>query len=62
MKLIIGEVVGRFIRIVEDWGGTVKDIAGDGLLVLFGAPVIHEDDAERAIRAGLQIVQEARRE
>ena len=61
VKLIIGEVVGRFIRIVEEWGGTVKDIAGDGLLVLFGAPVTHEDDAERAVRAGLQIVQEARR-
>lgn len=62
LKLIVGELVGRFVRIVEDWGGTVKDVAGDGVLALFGAPVAHEDDAERAVRAGLQIVQEARRQ
>ncbi|MGH2627666.1 MAG: adenylate/guanylate cyclase domain-containing protein, partial [Anaerolineales bacterium] len=47
VKLIIGEIVGRFIQIVEAWGGTIKDIAGDGVLALFGAPVAHEDDAER---------------
>ena len=37
------------------FGGTVKDLAGDGVLALFGAPVAHEDDAERAVRAGLRI-------
>ncbi|HEV8340120.1 MAG TPA: ABC transporter substrate-binding protein, partial [bacterium] len=61
VKLIVGEIVGRFIQIVEAWGGTIKDIAGDGVLALFGAPVAHEDDAERAVRAGLQIAQEAAR-
>ena len=34
----------------------MKDLAGDGALILFGAPVSHEDDAERAVRAGLEIV------
>src|SRR6185503_2141494 len=38
------------------FGGTVKDLAGDGILALFGAPTTHEDDAERAIRAALRIV------
>jgi class 3 adenylate cyclase len=47
------------VEAVEAFGGTVKDLAGDGILALFGPPVTHEDDAERAIRAGLRIVSEA---
>lgn len=61
VKLIIGDAVGRLVRLVEEFGGTVKDVAGDGVLALFGAPVAHEDDAERAVRAGLQMVQESTR-
>src|SRR6266542_693363 len=57
-KLIVAEAVARMIRTVEEFGGTVKDLAGDGVLALFGAPVAHEDDPERAIRAGLRIVHE----
>jgi ABC-type oligopeptide transport system substrate-binding subunit/class 3 adenylate cyclase len=56
VKLIVGEAVARIIAAVEEFGGTVKDLAGDGVLALFGAPVAHEDDAERAVRAGLRIV------
>ncbi len=37
---------------VEEFEGTVKDLVGDDILALFGAPVAHEDDAERALRAG----------
>jgi ABC-type oligopeptide transport system substrate-binding subunit len=36
----------------------VKDLAGDGVLALFGAPQAHEDDPERAVRAGLQAAAE----
>jgi ABC-type oligopeptide transport system substrate-binding subunit/class 3 adenylate cyclase len=57
-KLIVGEAVARIIHAVEDFGGTVKDLAGDGVLALFGAPISHEDDAERAARAALRITQE----
>ena len=39
----------------------VKDLAGDGVLAFFGAPVAHEDDPERAVRAGLRIVEEIAR-
>ena len=46
------------VAAVEALGGTVKDLAGDGILALFGAPVAHEDDAERAVRAGLRIAEE----
>lgn len=52
---IIGEAIARIVLSVEEFGGTVKDLAGDGVLALFGAPVAHEDDPERAVRAALRI-------
>src|SRR5919204_585283 len=58
VKLIVGEAVARIVHAVEDYGGTIKDLAGDGVLALFGAPTAHEDDPERAIRAALRIAQE----
>jgi ABC-type oligopeptide transport system substrate-binding subunit/class 3 adenylate cyclase len=57
-KLIVGEAIARMVRTVEEFGGTIKDLAGDGILALFGAPIAHEDDSERAIRAGLHIAQD----
>ena len=58
LKLVLQEAVTRIIGSVEAFGGTVKDLAGDGVLALFGAPVAHEDDPERAIRAGLRIIED----
>ena len=40
---------------VHRFEGTVSQLLGDGLLALFGAPIAHEDHAQRAIRAGLAI-------
>ena len=40
---------------VERFGGTVAQLTGDGVLALFGAPVAHEDDSERAVRAALAV-------
>jgi class 3 adenylate cyclase/predicted ATPase len=45
----VAETVGRF-------GGFVAKFMGDGVLVYFGYPQAHEDDAERAVRAGLELV------
>jgi class 3 adenylate cyclase len=45
----VGETVLRF-------GGFVAQFMGDGVLVYFGYPQAHEDDAERAVRAGLELV------
>jgi class 3 adenylate cyclase len=42
---------------VERFGGFVAKYMGDGVLVYFGYPQAHEDDAERAVRAGLELVQ-----
>ena len=57
-KVIVNDAVARTIAAVETFGGTVKDLAGDGVLSLFGAPTAHEDDAERAVRAALRVTEE----
>ena len=42
---------------IEAHGGTVEKFVGDAVMAVFGAPVAHEDDAERAVRAGLRILE-----
>ena len=42
---------------IERYGGTVEKFVGDAVMAAFGAPVSHEDDAERAVRAGLAILE-----
>ena len=51
LKLVVGEAVSRMVVAVEAFDGHVKDLAGDGVLAIFGAPTSHEDDADRAVRA-----------
>src|ERR1700723_3120763 len=41
---------------VQHFGGFVAKYMGDGVLVYFGYPQAHENDAERAVRAGLELV------
>ena len=55
-KLVLGDAIARIVRVIEIYGGTIKDLAGDGALALFGAPVAHEDDPVRALRAALEII------
>jgi class 3 adenylate cyclase/tetratricopeptide (TPR) repeat protein len=44
-------------RVIESHGGTVEKFVGDAVMAVFGAPVAHEDDAERAVRASLRILE-----
>ena len=41
--------------IVEEFGGTVPQVMGDGFMAVFGVPLVHEDDAERAVRAAIAL-------
>jgi class 3 adenylate cyclase/tetratricopeptide (TPR) repeat protein len=45
----------RMAGIVEQFGGRAMRVIGDQLMTLFGAPVAHEDDPERAVRAALEL-------
>src|SRR5215204_4808154 len=47
---------------LERFGGTVEKFIGDAVMALFGAPVSHEDDPERAVRAALAVRDWAREE
>ena len=48
---------GACAEVIERWGGHVAKYMGDGVLAYFGWPQAHEDEAERAVRAGLAIVE-----
>jgi class 3 adenylate cyclase/tetratricopeptide (TPR) repeat protein len=47
----------RVKREIERFGGTVEKFVGDAVMAVFGAPVAHEDDAERAVLAGLRVLE-----
>src|SRR5215475_15442030 len=47
----------RLRKEVEGFGGTVEKFIGDAVMAVFGAPLAHEDDPERAVRAGLRILE-----
>ncbi len=54
-KFLIDEVMRIMTEQVRRFDGTVAQLVGDELLAFFGAPVAHEDDSERAVRAALAI-------
>jgi class 3 adenylate cyclase/tetratricopeptide (TPR) repeat protein len=50
----------RLRQEIERFGGTVEKFIGDAVMAVWGAPVAHEDDAERAVRTGLDILEAMR--
>ncbi len=57
MREIIGAYQKRVAKVVARYDGFVAKYMGDGVLVYFGYPQAHEDDAERAARAGLKLAE-----
>ena len=55
VRLMIDRCTSQMAEIVDRYGGWIDKVIGDALMAVFGAPVAHEDDAERAVRAGLEL-------
>lgn len=55
LRDIIAKYRDSVAAIVRKHGGTISRYIGDGMLILFGHPSAHEDDAERSVRAALEI-------
>ena len=54
-RLVVGRYREQVLQIVEGLEGHVASTKGDGLLAVFGHPTAHEDDARRAVSAGIEI-------
>ena len=56
----VRELLSRYFEIARDvierYGGTVEKFIGDAVMAVWGTPIAHEDDAERGVRAGLELV------
>ena len=57
---LLGRYFERASEVVARYGGTVEKFIGDAVMAVWGAPVAHEDDAERAVRAGLALLESVR--
>ena len=56
----VRELLSRYFAtartVIERYGGTVEKFIGDAVMAVWGVPTAHEDDAERAVRAGLDLI------
>ncbi len=55
LRNLLGRYFERMKSIVERHGGTVEKFIGDAVMAVFGVPVVHEDDALRALRAAVEM-------
>jgi class 3 adenylate cyclase/tetratricopeptide (TPR) repeat protein len=56
----VRELLSRYFEraeaVITNYGGTIEKFIGDAVMAVWGAPIANEDDAERAVRAGLDVV------
>jgi DNA-binding SARP family transcriptional activator/tetratricopeptide (TPR) repeat protein len=57
LRSLLAPARARMRTELERWGGTVDRFVGGAMLAVFGAPVAHEDDPERAVRAALRLLE-----
>ncbi len=55
LRALLARYFERMKSIVEGHGGTVEKFIGDAVMAVFGVPVVHEDDALRAVRAAIEM-------
>src|SRR6059058_4330704 len=56
VRELLSRYFGTCRTIIERYGGSVEKFIGDAVMAVWGVPMAHEDDAERAVRAGLDLV------
>ncbi len=56
VRSLINACFSWLVPVIEKYGGTVEKFIGDEIMAMFGAPVAHENDAERALRASLDMM------
>ena len=61
VRELLGQYFQTATQIIGTYGGTVEKFIGDAVMAVWGAPTAHEDDAERAVRAALELVEAVRR-
>jgi len=59
IRSMVDRCMSEMGQVVDRYGGSVDKVIGDALMAVFGAPVAHEDDPERAVRAALEIQRRA---
>jgi class 3 adenylate cyclase/tetratricopeptide (TPR) repeat protein len=57
LRDVISAYQSTAAEVIESWDGYIARYMGDGILIYFGYPQAHEDDPERAVHAGLKIVE-----
>src|SRR5258708_4816917 len=55
VRSVMARYFQRIVDVAHAYGGTVEKFAGDAAMVVFGVPAVHDDDAERAVRAAIEI-------
>ncbi|WP_218126549.1 adenylate/guanylate cyclase domain-containing protein [Glycomyces sambucus] len=58
---VTDRLLAECVNAVNEFGGHVDKLTGDGIMAVFGAPLSHEDDAERAVRAAQAMQKRVRR-